>query len=192
MLQIKVCRPPGLLSACSDQASTRIVHPAAPNLSPSESGNLHKRKAPEDGSAESREVFCPCSVGPCTVLTSTKSHSQGRKFYRCPKTKVRLSSAELQATLEALEEDKALRCMSPRRRRVSVGSFSGRISQSCQESKQNRACLLVSSKTAVKRQMTAFRHPKHHSVSVDWRQSRSPPTARQTLVGCSTSAPKMR
>jgi len=57
-------------------------------LSPSESANANKRKAPEDNFAEDEEVCCPCDAGPCLLLTSTKPQSQGRNFYRCPKPKV--------------------------------------------------------------------------------------------------------
>ena len=61
-------------------------------VSPGESANGNKRKAPEDNFAEDEEVSCPCGAGPCALLTSTKPQSQGRKFYRCPKPKVRYLS----------------------------------------------------------------------------------------------------
>ena len=74
--------------------------------SPGESANGNKRKAPEDNFAEDEEVSCPCGAGPCALLTSTKPQSQGRKFYRCPKPKVRLyefSHAALLAHLFAFD-----------------------------------------------------------------------------------------
>ncbi|KAL0025213.1 hypothetical protein WJX77_007617 [Trebouxia sp. C0004] len=52
-----------------------------------ESAIGNKRKAPEDSLTEDEEVNCPCGAGMCTLLTSTKPQSQGRKFYRCPKPK---------------------------------------------------------------------------------------------------------
>ena len=57
-------------------------------LSPTESVNVNKRKAPDSNSGEEEEVLCPCGAGPCALLTSNKPVSQGRKFYRCPKPKV--------------------------------------------------------------------------------------------------------
>ena len=68
--------------------STVLVCFADVALSPSESATANKRKASEDVFVEDEEVLCPCGAGPSNLLTSTKPQSQGRKFYRCPKTKV--------------------------------------------------------------------------------------------------------
>lgn len=89
------------------------VRYADASLSQSGSGRVNKRKAPEDDFASDEEVFCPCNVGPCILLTSTKPHSQGRKFYRCPKSKVynlslvpsHGSSVFSPATISAVQED---------------------------------------------------------------------------------------
>ena len=70
------------------QYSTVLVCFADVTLSPSESANANKRKASEDIFVQDEEVLCPCGAGPSALLTSTKPQSQGRKFYRCPKTKV--------------------------------------------------------------------------------------------------------
>ncbi len=47
-------------------------------------------------------MSCPCGAGPCALLTSTKPQSQGRKFYRCPKPKVRLYNIPHRALLAHL------------------------------------------------------------------------------------------
>ena len=71
-----------------DKYSSVLVCFADVGLSPSESANANKRKASEDVFVEGEEVLCPCGAGPSTLLTSTKPQSHGRRFYRCPKTKV--------------------------------------------------------------------------------------------------------
>lgn len=88
------CALHAIAYSCLRQNVTSFVPLSADtSLSPSESGNVNKRKAPEDNFASDEEVFCPCNVGPCIILTSAKPHSQGRKFYRCPKNKVPSMSA---------------------------------------------------------------------------------------------------
>ena len=58
------------------------------SLSPSESVNVGKRKAPEDGFGDHDQVCCPCGAGPCTLLESNKLQSKGRHYFICPKDQV--------------------------------------------------------------------------------------------------------
>ena len=140
----------------------RLLRSADRSLSPSGSGNVNKRKAPEDNFAGDEEVFCPCNVGPCILLTSTKPHSQGRHFYRCPKSKVTRTFLQSEDTLDRLCQAQSQLC----RKMVSVGSSSGRINH--QESNKIRgSSMLGSSRIATQGLIKICRVHRHQNADVD-------------------------